>query len=627
MTSGPAYGLITWAMALIYGLGGVWGLPPGTRDAKLVRSAPADAVFYAEWSERVPGKSGGKEFEGLVADPEFVEFLQKVDSGLSRTLLDNMESSGNGLFKPEMIPEFAKGLGTKPGCFFLGFDVNRINQARKQATEAGKTLTQAQGVLAGLESAVLINFGARTEAFEKGILELLRMLRGRRFTKPERLAALALPELRLPFPVVLHRHEEYLILASSESVIAPLVERLQGKESQLEKNTRFQKSFKNVRQERMGAYCWCDVKRGLDVAGSQFGLQGAVVKTMAAMTGLDQMEAFACSAGLKDGQIVNRTFLDQGGQKDRVWSLFGGAGLKGKDFETVPLNATMVLGLSIDSAQVLHELRNLMKNLQALNVTGGKGGDPLTEIEAKLGFSLEKDLFPALGQSWTVYDAPETGGLLGTGLVAQVEIRDPQRARRMLNQVVQIIRRQLPPFDERSNGANLAEGEFLGERIYFLNLMLVKAQPWAPAFCLTETHLIVAVHPQALKGHLRFLKDPKSEKFASRLGGEKGKIEVPSGELICLNYLNLERVGQVLLPLVPYLGELGMAQFQRSNIDIDVLAIPSPAGILPYLKSHVSVSVRTEEGIVGEARGSLPPGLVGWSYWVVPLGLWSAMQQ
>ncbi|MFO1021992.1 MAG: DUF3352 domain-containing protein [Planctomycetales bacterium] len=621
MVSVPDIGLITWFVALLYGLGGVWGLPPGERDTGLIRSAPADTIVYAEWAERAPIRKGGTEFEGLIGDVEFQEFVKRTENGLSVIVEDNMESSANGHFKPEMIREFFQLLWSRPGCVFINYDVNRVNQARKEASQKGGTLTQSQAIGAGLNGVVLVNFGEGMDAFEKGILEFLKMIRGRRFQKPETLSKVDILELRTPFPLVAHRHDKYLILSTNEGMIEPLVERLKGKEKLLEKNPRYQKGVEQVTQERMGAHLWLDVHKGMELAATQFGLQGAVVRGMATITGLDQIESISSSTGLKEGQVVNRMFVDQGGKKERLWSLFAADGLTAKNFETIPSNAQMVLGVSIDGARVLKETRTIIKSLEGLNAIPRSKKDPLGDLDEQLGFSIEQDLLPALGSCWTIYDAPETGGLLATGLVAQVEIRDGQRAKRMFTQIVQLIRTKLPPFDERSNGANLAEGEFLGERIHFLNLMLLKPQPWAPAFCLTEKHLIVAIHPQALKAHLRFLKDSKAERFSSKLSGETPAVKVPAGDLVCLNYLDLQSLGRVFVPALPYLGELGAAQFQRGNIDVDALSIPSPAAILPYLKSQVSLLVRTEGGLVSEARGSLPPGPIGWGYWVIPLGL------
>ena len=70
-------GFVELLMVLVSGSGlfsggGIMGLPPGERDAALVKCAPADSLIYAEWSERSTGEAGAPGIDGLAADPEIL---------------------------------------------------------------------------------------------------------------------------------------------------------------------------------------------------------------------------------------------------------------------------------------------------------------------------------------------------------------------------------------------------------------------------------------------------------------------------------------------------------------------------------------------------------------------------
>ena len=94
----------------LFSSGGMLGMPPGERDAALVKCPPADSVIYVEWSSRSFGKPGAPGIDGLAADPEIQLFIKNLDQSI-RTLVEQETANGQpeeqilGKVLPPLISE------------------------------------------------------------------------------------------------------------------------------------------------------------------------------------------------------------------------------------------------------------------------------------------------------------------------------------------------------------------------------------------------------------------------------------------------------------------------------------------------------------------------------------------
>ena len=131
------------------------------------------------------------------------------------------------------------------------------------------------------------------------------------------------------------------------------------------------------------------------------------------------------------------------------------------------------------------------------------------------------------------------------------------------------------------------------------------SMPFAPAFCLTETHLLAAPHPQALKSHLRFVAS-KGARFSAKL---KERLDIPDGDLLSLTFVDAKPLLQDLLAFAPYLAQLAFSRIQSEGGEIDIFSLPSARAILPYAGDLKSTVVRTEDGILFHSQNGIPiPG-------------------
>src|SRR5262245_34557606 len=71
------------------------GLVPGERDPELIKSPPAGAYVYQEWTALGPTEPGAPGVAGLLADPEIESFL----AALTKTVTA-AEADESGAFGP-----------------------------------------------------------------------------------------------------------------------------------------------------------------------------------------------------------------------------------------------------------------------------------------------------------------------------------------------------------------------------------------------------------------------------------------------------------------------------------------------------------------------------------------------
>jgi len=583
----------------LFSSGGMLGMPPGERDAALVKCPPADSVIYVEWSSRSFGKPGAPGIDGLAADPEIQLFIKNLDQSI-RTLVEQETANG----QPEeqilgkVLPPLIKSLLVRPGCLYADLDAKAVVKLKE---EDGPELQSFAGmVMAGLRATLIINAGKDADAMTKQIEQLLDLVPPQ--LAIERTQNLQRQKIPLPLPggqLTVHRHKNYLIVGYGKGTIDTAIAGLTGKSKGLTSNKRFTAAMKRVAMERTGGVTWVDVNGLVTKVSQALGAQGAMIAGMAKMTGVDAIDSIASCTGVVDGQITTKNYVITGGRTDGVLSLFSGRAIKSADFSQIPADADFVLAGSLSAPKILDAVRDIVgkadpQSKEFLEAT-------LQQLEDELGVSFDKDVFQAFGDLWTVYDSPSAGGVLLSAPVLALEIRDAKKANMVFTQLMKVFKDALPG---EYGGGRRRRGVFLAQSIFYVNTV-GNDVPVAPSFCLTEKQLIVTLHPQTLKAHLRFLA-AKEKSFAARVGKE---LKLPEGELLSLTYFDTKSLVRYLYAMAPYFGQIMFSKMQQEGFPMDVFSLPSARAILPYVGTSLSATVRTKDGILVDSQSALPiPG-------------------
>ncbi len=596
MSAGMGFAEILLIVLTGGGLGPMLGLPAGPRDEALIRCPPANTMVYSEWAQRGAGRLDGPGLEGLIADHEMQEFLEKLETAIIDTVAQETQNAPPEVqAAAETAPRLIREFLNQPGCFYLSYQEDNV-------LTGDSPPAIMMSLLHGVRFALIIDGGKRADAIEKDLLTLTQLLPEQ--ARKESLDRLALP-LPLPgVPVLVHRHKQHFILSLGDGVLDGVIAGLDGDSHGFGENERFQAGMKKVQFEKTGSFSWADVAQFRTLAQTALEPVGVDVQGMAAMVGLDSLDYIVSATGLEKGQITNRQFIATDGKLNGILKLAAGRAITKEDFNYVPADADFLFALSFNAEEILEEVRKIVG-------TAGEGParaveDALREFQDETGLSVENDIIPSIGDVWTIHNSPESGGILFSGLILSVEVRDHKQALVTYHEVMRLIEENTPGIrveGRRSRGVELKSQAFMGRTIHYFHTVGEDDFPLAPAFCLTKERLYIALHPQSIKAQLRFTKG-KFQRFASRL---EGPLKLPEGDLLCLTYWDAQATAKLLYAIVPYVSQVILTEVQQNTqVELDIFDIPSARGLLPYIGPHSSMVERRKDGIYSTTISGLP---------------------
>jgi hypothetical protein len=217
-------------------------------------------------------------------------------------------------------------------------------------------------------------------------------------------------------------------------------------------------------------------------------------------------------------------------------------------------------------------------------------------MEAMLGFRVKQDLLEALGETWCVYNSPGEGGLLLTGLTLVAPVKDRDRLAKTADRLIELARANAGPA-----APTIKETKFRGQRIFYLAGLGDLFQPFLPAWCISDTHLILSLSPQNIRAFL------SRDRAAGSLADVPSVAErLKSGDAVLLTYQDTAGMLKITYPVLQILVTMGFSELGREGIDLDSSVLPSLASIIRHVEPGVGVLVRDKNGLVYTSRQSLP---------------------
>ncbi|MHB8861416.1 MAG: DUF1559 domain-containing protein, partial [Pirellulaceae bacterium] len=236
-----------------------------------------------------------------------------------------------------------------------------------------------------------------------------------------------------------------------------------------------------------------------------------------------------------------------------------------------------------------------------------------------VGLELQKDLLQALGDVWTIHAAPSGGGLMA-GWTLAVNVRDKARLAAAHQKLLLMAQTQLARGNTQ-RAPRIQLFEYGGFTAYTLN---VPAPDFyvTPSWCLTDSHLVIALFPQALKSSLTQLAGQESladqPDVASLLSHEEGAC--------ALSYQDTRGQFQAFYPWLQIGAQVAAKQLMKEGIEVNTAALPSTSAIAPHLLPTVSAARRTADGFEFVSHGTLPGASMGASAPVMVALLLPAVQ-
>ncbi|MBM4089249.1 MAG: DUF1559 domain-containing protein [Planctomycetes bacterium] len=228
----------------------------------------------------------------------------------------------------------------------------------------------------------------------------------------------------------------------------------------------------------------------------------------------------------------------------------------------------------------------------------------LAQVEEELDISVGEGLLQPLGDVWTIHAAPSGGGLLA-GWTLAASVRDKTRLEATHQKLLQFVQTQFAQMseDQPPRIRTCEYGEFT---IYTLEVpdddFVV-----APSWCLTDSHLVVALVPQAIKSFLRQRDAEDSLADQPTLA----KLLAGDGGLCAISYQDTRDHFLTFYPWLHYGAQVASKQLALEGLDVNAAALPSSAAVAPHLLPTIGVVRKTADGFELASHGTLPSMNVG----------------
>ncbi len=594
------------------------GLPPGEPDLVVQRAAPVTAVYRSDWTAPGKGDPGAPGIDGFFADVEISSFRQaldrahrdfsnELDHDFGVTLADWDHAEAN-LFRMKFLkhvlvrhagslwieptPAFDEAVIARAQKKLEGSDANENGDASYPGTlEAIPPFWRVSSMI------LLIRAGDEADRVQK-VLELCLGLEEATGNKAHEFRHANL----MAVPVIMHRQENDLWVAIGESALRQALERSrQSPEIKAERAIRYEQAISRLGISRIGATHFVDVEGLRDLLRKipEPAVQAQLL--LADLAGLNSVQSCASATGVSQGTLTMRGQIVFNQEPQGLWHMLDTPALTEKDFERVPAKAELVAAIKLSPAQWLKTFRKTMKE----TVPGSQAllDETIQQMNTELGVMVEEDIFSAFGDTWILFASSEQGAVLDGGLIGSWEVRDPRKAVAAFAEIMKVVANSVSVED----GAKVQQTEFMDRTIYTIETPSYSILRTTWSLCLTDRHLVVASHPQAIKAYLRFLQSGQPG-FNTTMTGKKSL----SKEGQVLGYVWMDSA-TILTPMISlwstwldYSGLVNDGFGEEESSRIQAIDFPSAAAILPYVQPGRATVVRSPRAITLEVERPLP---------------------
>jgi len=559
------------------------GLPPGPEDPVMSRVAPEQCLAYLSWSGvAAPDPDSPNQTEQLLAEKEVQMLVSELQRRIVASMLREAEDDPQGAAIIKDLSTVVKTVLVSPTAVFVS-----------------KASMGPQGP--ELVGGAVVNLGDQADAVQKALSSIEQTTLGQASDPP----AGEKPWRTLPVPPGMPPVEwdvknRYLIIGIGPGEADRIYARARSEAPEWLVRIRTQLAV-----PRQANIVYFDVA-GITASAAPL-LDADAASTIKGL-GLDKVRYVASVTGLDQTGCTSRILVaTDGTEPTGLLKLLGAEPLSRADLAAIPKDATLAMAVKLDLAKAYQAVLEMLGNVDPEMRTDF--ADEMAYIEEDLGFSLSKDVFAALGDVWRVYNAPGEG-MVFTGLVAVVDVRDRERLEAVNRKLIDMVRAaERPPSDREFfySSATIEPFEFEGQKVYFVKPKGYARGPFAPAWCITDRELVFGAYPHNVKSYLtRRAAAPRAGSLADvpAVAALLAEDRVP----VALSYQDAAEAFKTIYPMVQMFASFAFGQAQREGIDLDVSILPSGASIIRHLRPATVAVRRTDAGVLVESHQILPLG-------------------
>ena len=574
--------ILVMAFFWLGGLAGPLGVP-APADPMMARVAPPKVLFFMESNGVVaPDPKSKNETERLLAEPEVQAFLSSLRKQ-GQSALAALDRAGAN--------ETAQSLAKEAPLFLETFF------SRPMAAYVESVTLQPMGP--DVRGALVIHTGSKSADFRNALLRLEAMAipPGRPDQKVKEVTVGGLKFRQLPTPpdspvVMWGMKKELFIFALGSDSAQKLLARLDAKTAPATPAW-LAGARESLAIDRPGSLLYLDIVGAREAAAPA--LRDPHVASVLEVTGLNNVTSFAVASGMDTTGTVSKSMLGIKGEPTGIFAKLGEKPLTVADFKGVPKDADFAMSVRFDLAE-LPAL--IMKITAAIDPSAAEQATKgLADLEQQLGFRFSEDLLAAVGDRWTVFQAPQQGGMFLTGLAATASVRDRARLEETLGRLQDVAL-------GASNGQiAIREFTYRDRKVHYLQSTR-EPMPVAPAWCLTDDELIVALYPQMIKAILS--RDANSGSLADEPEIARALAANPAPAI--LSYQDISSQVALLYSVIQAMAPVAVTELEKQGIHVELPILPSYAAISSHVRPVYGFTRRTDAGFVTEMRSSIPMG-------------------
>ena len=266
----------------------------------------------------------------------------------------------------------------------------------------------------------------------------------------------------------------------------------------------------------------------------------------------------------------------------------------------VPADATFAYATRFDIGawhrRMLIKLQNVKPDwgMAVVGAEGVAGG--------MIGLGIQQGLLDPMGDTFLIYDAPDNGGMLITGITVVLKPEDPEVLMTNLATLGTTIGRMA---GQKADVRRLRSPH--GEIRYF-NLGGVP-MPVAPAWGHRGDYVVIALYPQMVEAALRRMDGglDRDESLLANPDFVRARKLLPD-RVNAISYGDMKPAVRLLYGLALPLAQVGCAMAQGEGIDLDVSLMPTCESLTRHMFGAVSATTADADGITWVSHGPLPLG-------------------
>jgi prepilin-type processing-associated H-X9-DG protein len=315
-------------------------------------------------------------------------------------------------------------------------------------------------------------------------------------------------------------------------------------------------------------------------------------------TGVAGLHHVIMSSGFDGKGWTDRLFVDAPSPRKGLLTITDPTPLPDDLLKMIPANATNVIAGGFDVAKAIDEVRKMLGDIDPN--AQEKFGQVFGAAQMYTGTNIETDLFGSLGEHWAVYEDPTIAGDGFLGMVAVNKLRDPAKAQRSINAVMNAAANTISGQTRKDGVEILVRDVKSGD----ITVNYIAVPFISPAWTIKGDYLYVALYPQNVVTAAKRGAPAKSifdnPKFATVR--EKLKVEKPTSIQFSDLPRSAEQHYQAILAVAR--GAFGFSDL--FGIRAPDLVIPPMDELVKHLEPAGAMSWSDESGFYWKSTTPFP---------------------